>query len=356
MKSPLNRGGLRFYLVIAALLLGHPTLLSIAAGTALTALGIALHVWAKGCLHQNLEVTACGPYRFVRHPFYAANALIDFGVAAMSGSWLLCLALPVWWLLVYLPVIRSEERYLCSVFGSAYREYLARVPMLLPFRTPLPPAVPGFSWSNANISAGTEIPRALRIAAYPLLFCISANVRANGIASFLGADSLGLPLLAGVLLLHALAILVNRHLKHARPILPAFCYGLTARAIAAAVVIVLAAAIRFAETEIHSVIFPLGGCLLILSALVCYNRRTMLFIAECCALTATAILCEVVWLAPLPILYYSGLLLDTRLNAHAWPASAALSPLVEARLRRTLYHAAVACAVLAAIGKELLLS
>jgi hypothetical protein len=117
MKSPLNRGGLRFYLVAVALAVG--TLLcqattprSILAGLPLLCAGVCLHTWAKGCLRQNRVVAMIGPYRFVRHPFYLANALIDAGLVVMAGWLPLAIALPFWWLPIYIGVIRGEERYL----------------------------------------------------------------------------------------------------------------------------------------------------------------------------------------------------------------------------------------------------
>src|SRR3990172_450883 len=93
MRVPYNRGGLRTYLVIIGLLACQMTPFSIASGTPLILIGIFLHLWAKGCLHQNTEVTTTGPYSFVRHPFYLANIFLDFGIALMSGWWLLLLFL-----------------------------------------------------------------------------------------------------------------------------------------------------------------------------------------------------------------------------------------------------------------------
>ena len=150
MKSPLNRGGLRFYLVTIALVAG--TLLarttsprSILAGLPCLILGVWLHTWAKGCLRQNRVVATIGPYRFVRHPFYLANALIDAGLVVMAGWWPLAVVLPLWWLAIYIPVIRGEERYLTENFPDEYPEYKQRVPCLIPWRRPLPYARRRFS-------------------------------------------------------------------------------------------------------------------------------------------------------------------------------------------------------------------
>ena len=101
MKSPLNRGGLRFYVVAVALAVGtlyfrSTTARSIVAGLPLLLAGVCLHTWAKGCLRQNRVVATIGPYRFVRHPFYLANALIDFALAVMAGWLPLVIVLPVW--------------------------------------------------------------------------------------------------------------------------------------------------------------------------------------------------------------------------------------------------------------------
>ncbi len=163
MKSPLNRGGLRFYLVIIALvagtlLAGATSARSILTGLPCLILGVWLHTWAKGCLRQNRVVAKIGPYRFVRHPFYLANALIDAGLVVMAGWWPLALALPVWWLVIYLPVIRGEERYLCQNFPDEYPGYKSRVPCLIPWRRPLPATGDGFRWANPNLAGGEEFP------------------------------------------------------------------------------------------------------------------------------------------------------------------------------------------------------
>lgn len=124
------------------------------------ALGLALQIYAKGSLRQNEVVSRAGPYRLIRHPFYTANLLIDESIALMSGWWPLVVLLPIWWLLVYWPVMRQEERRLCELFVEVYPEYQRRTSRLIPLRRPTPGEGPGFSWQNPNISADTVIPRA----------------------------------------------------------------------------------------------------------------------------------------------------------------------------------------------------
>jgi hypothetical protein len=199
MKLPHNRGGLRFFLVLLTLARGAATPGTILAGTPLLLLGTALHFWAKGCLRQNQAVAQGGPYRFVRHPFYLANAMIDAALAVMSGWWVLWAVLPFWWLAVYLPVIRREEQYLAAAFGSLYEEYARRVPCLVPWRRrgtrgrgcgspghprPWPWVAEGFSWSNPNIVSEGEPARALHLLAYPLLLLVAADLRGGGLACF----------------------------------------------------------------------------------------------------------------------------------------------------------------------------
>ncbi|MGD0899554.1 MAG: isoprenylcysteine carboxylmethyltransferase family protein, partial [Thermoguttaceae bacterium] len=188
MKMPHDRGGLRFFLVLFALARGAATPWTIFAGTPLLLLGVALHFWTKGCLRQNRIVARGGPYRFVRHPFYLANAMIDAALCVMSGWWVLWLALPFWWLAVYLPVIRGEERYLVAAFGTVYEEYRERVPCLIPRYRPLVPGAEGFSWSNPNIALEGEVFRALRLAAYPLLFLACTDLRVEGLSCFADAS------------------------------------------------------------------------------------------------------------------------------------------------------------------------
>lgn len=220
MKSPVNRGGLRFYLVIFALITVfatpaiHATLRTVLYGAPLVLLGVALHLWAKGCLHQDREVTTTGPYRFVRHPFYTANALIDAGIVVMSGWWPWAIILPVWWLAVYIPVIRGEEKYLTSLYGDKYTEYKKRIWMLVPLSPPLPDTGLGFTWRNRNIAKGNEIPRDLKLIAYIPLLLAAAGVRIMQHAFFTGGHYVYVGAAVAFVALHIAAWLISRHVRH----------------------------------------------------------------------------------------------------------------------------------------------
>jgi len=178
MRVPWDRGGLRSYLIVLGLVAGRPSTATILAGVPLLLLGIAMHLWAKGCLHQEREVTTSGPYRYVRHPFYLGNLLLDAATGLMSGSALLMGILPFWWAAVYIPVMQREEATMAGLFGDRYQAYARRVPLLFPIARPIP-AGSGFSWRNPNILA-VEVPRVLRFLSYPFFFALAYEWRKSG--------------------------------------------------------------------------------------------------------------------------------------------------------------------------------
>ncbi len=213
MHSPLNRGGIRFYLIIFALIGWRSTTTYLAFGTALLLIGVALHCWAKGCLQRDKEVTMIGPYRFVRHPFYLANALIDSGIVVSSGYWLLGLVFPFWWIGVYLPVIRQEEAYLTEHFPETYKAYRSRIPALLPTRRPLPIQSNSSSWQIANIISEQEAPRVLRLLTYPLFFFLWHQFRTYGTIYFKSISIVTIIVVTLMIALRGIAWQMKRQLK-----------------------------------------------------------------------------------------------------------------------------------------------
>ena len=212
MRVPWNRSGLRSYVILVALLANEITPVSILQGIPFVALGMAMHVWAKGCLKQNEEVTRSGPYRFVRHPFYVANGFLDAGLAIMSGWWVLQLALPIWWLAVYLPAMRREERAMTERFGPAYEAFQRDVPQFFPYRLPAPAPPERFSWLNPNL-LHTELPRALRYVCYPLVFFLVHRLWLEGAQFFTTPSPPEIAAAISCVALYGASIVIRRRRK-----------------------------------------------------------------------------------------------------------------------------------------------
>ncbi len=82
-------------------------------------------------VRPDTELVTSGAFSLVRHPLYLSILLLWAGGTLALLSWVMALCTLV---LVPLFVARSriEERMLVRHFGDAYRDYAARVPMLLP--------------------------------------------------------------------------------------------------------------------------------------------------------------------------------------------------------------------------------
>jgi hypothetical protein len=310
-RPPWDRGGLRTYLVIIALVACRGDSRAVLWGLAPFLPGLALHVYAKGCLRQNQAVSRGGPYRFVRHPFYSANFLIDEGLAVMSGWWPLMVLLPVWWLAVYLPVMAREERTLCELFPDIYPDYQRRLPRLVPWRRPLPAEGERFSWSNPNIVADTVLPRQLRLLAYPWLFLLCQLVRAEGLSLFTPPQAYRLWIAVVPVTLYGLSRELARHLKHRQRLLPEWMARAPFRAGFAGGLLLAAAAFRVPEAYGGLPAAAAGGAALLVSLIVLVRRAWLC--AEGAALTGAVILCAAPWLAALPLLLHTALGLDRRL-------------------------------------------
>ena len=97
--------------------------------------GLWLRAYASGYVKKNQELTSTGPYAHTRNPLYLGSALIAAGFALALMSWSIALLLALGFLLIYVPVIASEERFLRAAF-PAFDEYCRRVPRILPRLTP----------------------------------------------------------------------------------------------------------------------------------------------------------------------------------------------------------------------------
>ena len=168
--------------------------------------GLALHLWSKGCLEQNRRLTTAGPYRFVRNPFYLANALIETGLCLLIARWWIALPYAFLWQRAYRDTIDGEEACLRELFPDVYPRYVEAVPRLFPDgrRWPASAVTGAFSFENPGLARGQEYARLLGVVLGAFAIVAAAIVRARGLdllePSAAGARAvlLALPALWGV--------------------------------------------------------------------------------------------------------------------------------------------------------------
>lgn len=80
---------------------------------------------------KSMPFSVRGPYRWVRHPLYFFTLVMIWTCPHLTADRLLFNVLWSIWLVVGSIL---EERDLIKEFGSEYREYQSKVPMLIPFR------------------------------------------------------------------------------------------------------------------------------------------------------------------------------------------------------------------------------
>lgn len=147
--------------------LARPTWISLAAGAAVSIVGLWVRALAAGHVRKNAELTTTGPYAYTRNPLYVGSILIAVGFAIAARNPWIGIALVGLFLLIYLPVIRSEEAFLRQTFAG-FDEYCRRVPRLLPRFTPGYPSE-NAPWSRAQYAKHREYNAFIGSA---LLWCV----------------------------------------------------------------------------------------------------------------------------------------------------------------------------------------
>ena len=110
--------------------------------------GLWLRGYASGYVKKNRELTQTGPYAYTRNPLYLGSILIAAGFAVALLSWSVAAMLAAMFLIIYVPVIASEERFLRSTFPD-FNAYCRRVPRLFPRMTAAAPPQ-----SQTEVSSG----------------------------------------------------------------------------------------------------------------------------------------------------------------------------------------------------------
>jgi hypothetical protein len=243
------------FLVAAFLCAGNATPQSLAAGLVLFVAGMALHMWSKAVLNRNVQLCTDGPYSICRHPFYLSNAMLDFGVCVMSGTWLLVAVYPVAFWVAYAPTVRNEENLLRELYSELHKAYCANTPALLPsLRGLLRSGKSYASWQN--LLHERELSRLVRYSSFPLAVMFGARLwhshwhKVDRMALTLGAAALGLYFLSEVIY-HTLE---ERQVDRA---LPALVMWLSRNAFAVCSGSLLGLAIAW-DAEVQDVLFAAG--------------------------------------------------------------------------------------------------
>ena len=101
-------------------------------GTILVLLGTGLRSWAAGVVRKRKNLTTTGPYALTRHPLYVGSMFLALGLCIILGDLkLLCAVLAVTFS-IYIPKVRTEERFLLKKFGNEWKKYTHRTGYFLP--------------------------------------------------------------------------------------------------------------------------------------------------------------------------------------------------------------------------------
>jgi len=89
--------------------------------------------WARAADYQVIpgqKLVTEGPYRLSRHPMYFAFWLLFISVELIVGSWLILLALPLLWILIW--QAQQEDALLEREFGQPWHDYRQHTSLFFP--------------------------------------------------------------------------------------------------------------------------------------------------------------------------------------------------------------------------------
>jgi protein-S-isoprenylcysteine O-methyltransferase Ste14 len=138
---------------VVYLLLAAPQRRWIVIGGIIAAFGLIIRAGASGHLRKDQELATTGPYARTRNPLYLGSSLLAAGFAIAGHSWWAGFVVLSYFTVFYYAVIRCEEEDLRKLFGLAFEEYAARVPLFFPAfgdtegeSSSRSPDSSGFSW------------------------------------------------------------------------------------------------------------------------------------------------------------------------------------------------------------------
>ncbi|MDP2166699.1 MAG: isoprenylcysteine carboxylmethyltransferase family protein [Thermodesulfovibrionales bacterium] len=107
------------------------------AGAALVLLGAGMRSWAAGVIKKSSTLATTGPYALSRHPLYLGSLFIALGFSATINDRFSIWAVLLIALVIYLPKIRQEERFLADKMKDEWAGYIERTSILFPKRFPV---------------------------------------------------------------------------------------------------------------------------------------------------------------------------------------------------------------------------
>jgi protein-S-isoprenylcysteine O-methyltransferase Ste14 len=134
-----------FVLAVLYFWLAKPSVRLILVGACLVVPGLVIRALASGYVRKNEQLATAGPYAYVRNPLYLGSLIMAAGFALAARSWWIGGGLALYFLAVYLPVIRAEETFLRQRFPE-FEDYAREVPRLLPRVSPFGRGSSAFSW------------------------------------------------------------------------------------------------------------------------------------------------------------------------------------------------------------------
>jgi protein-S-isoprenylcysteine O-methyltransferase Ste14 len=117
---------------VVFLLLMHPSLRSLWLGGAIALTGAAIRIWAAGHIDKGKVLAQGGPYAWTRNPLYLGSFIMALGIILAGQAYWLLAPFGLFYLAVYFPVMKAEERELLQGHGEDFLAYARKVPLFFP--------------------------------------------------------------------------------------------------------------------------------------------------------------------------------------------------------------------------------
>ena len=81
---------------------------------------------------RNNHLVTTGIYGIVRHPIYAAFLYAITGLIFIANNLILIILPVIYWLILSLAMIKTEEKWLIDLYGDDYLNYSKKVNRFIP--------------------------------------------------------------------------------------------------------------------------------------------------------------------------------------------------------------------------------